>query len=276
MKADRVTAIAMEDALVPGLAGAIGALLITSGQPLTLAWVEVVGPSRIVALSLLVGIGIWLAAALRHDTPWGNAVALISISMSAVIPVEYWALALLGSGFLSVPRRSAMAPTLFALGAIGIHIALLAGRLPELVTLALTVDITLVAAMIELSGRVVSVRDTVLVVEDGMPLRLISQCSSIWPMLSVTGAIGSGLGAMRFSRLRPAYVILVLAVLAVMSLNVLRLAGMSISLEAYTWLHDGTGATLFRLSILVIIIAAFGFAAIRCTPVKAPEIPDAA
>ena len=72
------------------------------------------------------------------------------------------------------------------------------------------------------------------------------------------------------------HVILVLAVLAVMCLNVLRLAGMSISLESYTWLHDGTGATLFRLSILVIIIAAFGFAALRCTPAKAPEIPDAA
>jgi len=268
MTFDRQVSIAAENVLVPGLAGAIGTLLISSGQTPTDAWVEVVGPSRIVAIALLVGFGTWLAAVLRHAAPWGCAVWLPSIAMGVLIPVEYWALALLGSGIATAPRRSAISATLFGLGAIGLHIALLEDRMASLVSVALSVDVNMAAAIIQLSGRAVQVRETLLIVDDGVSLRLIDPCSSIWPMLSVAGAIGSALGVKRFCRMRTTYSILVLAMLAVTFINALRLAGMSISLDAYMWLHEGAGATFFRLSILVTILAAYGFAALRRPPAR--------
>ena len=57
----------VETTLVFGLAAAIANLLIDAQQPVSSAWVDVVGPSRILALSLLVSFGTCLLRTMKKD-----------------------------------------------------------------------------------------------------------------------------------------------------------------------------------------------------------------
>ncbi len=263
------------DASVCGLAAAIAAALLAAGQ-WPAAWLEVIGPSRLVALALIAGFGAWLRDMIRSARLDRGIVTLTALTAGAAVPVAFWVSALLGMGLWSALRGTApagKAATLIGLAALGLHVALTAGRLPELVSFALGVDATLVAALIELSGRPVAVRETVLWVESGVSLRLISACSSIWPLLSVVGALGAAMGLLRLGSGGRACGILALAAGAVVCLNVTRLAAMSTSAEAYAWLHDGPGTVLFRLLLLASIVVALGIAAAR-RPNRATALPN--
>ncbi len=262
----------LETTLVFGLAAAIAILLVATQQPFGSAWLEVVGPSRVLTLAFLISLCTCLIRAVATGWYVIGFAFLLSVIMSKFVPIEYWAAALFTYGIWLMIRRSAVAPTIIALGALGLHSALMMEQLPGVIHLALHMDTIIATSLIELSGRAVDVRGTALFVEEGFSLRLIGPCSSIWPMLTIIGAVGSILGGMQLGAVKHAHIVMVLAALTAIFLNGMRLAIMSSSNVAFEWLHAGSGAMIFRISLLAIIIVSFAFVILQRHPVNVTSI----
>ncbi len=251
------------------LAAAIASAVLHAGTPLATGWLDVIGPSRIVALALIVNVGGFVLAALCKPRLAFLAAALSAFGVGCAIPLEYPALLLCVAALWLALRRHQSALPAVALAAVGLHTALYADRLSTLVTLALKIDAAAVATLIALCGRRVSLAGTEILVDDGVSLRLVEFCSSLWPLLTVVAAVATGMRLTGTPALRRAALVLLASAGLTVMLNWARLVGMSFNGEIYAWFHEGPGAALVRVLIVTTIIAALAGACVR--PASAPN-----
>lgn len=131
------------------------------------------GPGAVAAD--LPAIGACFTHALRGGTRAIVAAAPFSIVAGVFMPVEYLYVALFGWGLWSEVQRSAGVPTLIALGAFGLRIALSGERLPRLLSLALNADTALAVAFTGLSGGAIDVRCRKCAIVERIPTTVASR-----------------------------------------------------------------------------------------------------
>lgn len=248
--------IGLEAFALTGFVGSLGNKLFATGLPAASAWLEVVGPSKLITLSLVLAFVSWVIGNLNQVRPPLAYVATGSTALGVFVPGEVWSAVLVCAAILSAAKGRKEATALLSVSACSLYVVIQGGQLPSLISVAVLSDAILVAGLTELLGRDVEIHGPVLFVDQGVSLRLIGPCSSILPSLTVVAAVGAGLGFSDFGGTRRKIVTIALSVVAVICANTLRLAAMTGSKDAYDALHHGVGSLAFRLFILALIVLA--------------------
>jgi exosortase/archaeosortase family protein len=140
------------------------------------------------------------------------------------------------------------------MAALSAHVMLYSGVFPTSIEYSLKLDTWAVGFLIEALGRPVEIQGTSIFVGEGINIRLISFCGSIWPALTGLAAITTLASCVNGIGLRRGLTAAAAGLLMIIGLNWLRLAFMTTGQGSYDWFHAGSGTTLFRLSVIMIVV----------------------
>jgi hypothetical protein len=245
--------------VVAAMAGALAGPVATSvrNEGLAGAALDLLGVSA--ATWLAAGIGL---AALRRGAsiavpmlPAAYAMALVGLLPSANLS---W-LALAALLCLLLLRGGHDAPTrtgLVILTVLALREPLASLALSLLAAPLVSLDAAMVARLLELAGTQSTRTGNIVENAEGLKLIVLTGCASFSNLslaLLAWFAVVRGAGMPLRARQRAAGI--VLAVLLVF-VNIARLAAMSLSPQAYAWIHDGMGAEVFLAAQIALVAVA--------------------
>jgi hypothetical protein len=221
------------------------------------------GQSFIIWFSLFVCFKLYLnpfdpVTAYKKCPTWQYSLALV-LSMSLILPfsLSSWVCA----GIASIAWQATLSPTQRKsnLGYSSILLFALAIREPSaqfflqiVAEQVLALDAQLAFLLLDVFSDQVSLQNNIIVNKEGTNLVILTGCSA-FGNLSLAMLLYLSLKLFWFAQLdkRDVYNMLLLIVLVLLS-NSSRLALMTMSNDSYAFIHDGLGADLFDLIILII------------------------
>ncbi len=234
--------------------GALAAQFLSAASDPLGAWHETLGPSRLLRLLLLLNLVGLIASLLARFSELHLALVLAFFALGLILPVAIASLALIVATFWLLLRRQETSLASTAMAALSAHVMLYSGVFPIFIEYSLKLDTWAVGFLIEALGRPVEIQGTSIFVGEGINIRLISFCGSIWPALTGLAAITTLASCVNGIGLRRGLTAAAAGLLMIIGLNWLRLAFMTTGQGSYDWFHEGSGTTLFRLSVIMIVV----------------------
>lgn len=259
---------AWSQAICAAFFGSLGATLLNSSLNGLEAWQEVLGTSRLISALIVINGFYLLAGVAAYPTVQRLGFITAGVLAGAFMPMSLPTCAVISSAAWLAAGRHPAALTTTALAALGAYAFLLTGDAAALMNQVLQAEALIVATIIEVLGRAVDLHEAVLVVEEGISIRLVKFCSSVWPLLTVTAGISTFLPLFSKTTTIRALAIAICGALTIATVNWARLAIMASGQEAYHWFHDGAGSVVVRLLAIAAITVAVAWAVLDSDDVR--------
>lgn len=216
------------------------------------------GSSALFTLVFLINVSGCVAAECLEISRRALSGLMVFLAVGFFIGLEHWSLLffLLSLVFLILHSKNTLLTATFA--ALALHLSLSVGHFPELLSFVLTIDASVVAQLISWMGMVQERVGTEIFVQNGVSIRLVEKCSSVWPVLMTFAAVSTASIAIgKAVGMRTVWVLSGLCIVTLI-VNWFRLALMTSSESMFALIHEGSGPAVIRLIIYVSILLAIG------------------